>query len=300
MNPMIQLKKTTQLILIAGAIILARGIVTAASPEGINFGVSSLEAVTTPGRAIVADFNGDLHPDFVVYNPSTQQTAIWYMNNNIYVSSAFGPTIALGWVLECAEDFNDDNHPDYALFNPTPTIRQTQIWYMSGPTRIGSASGPTIPSGWELVATDDFNLDGFADYVLYNASSHQTAIWYLHNNTYIGGAYGPTLPMGWKLVGVEDFNDDGHPDYALFNPATHQTSILYMSGPTLIGSASGPTIPIAWDLVATADFNNSGHPDYLLYNRATRQTAIWYLHNNVFVSSAFGPTLPVGWSLVAQ
>src|SRR6516164_2039988 len=125
MNRMIHFKNAIALIVFAGAIIFIGDIVTAASPEVVNPDVSSPAVVITPGRAIVADFNGDLHPDFVLYNPTTRQTAIWYMNNNIHVGGAFGPTIAAGWVLEIAEDFNDDNHPDYVLFNPT--TRQTLI-----------------------------------------------------------------------------------------------------------------------------------------------------------------------------
>jgi hypothetical protein len=95
-------------------------------------------------------------------------------------------------------DFNGDSHPDYALFNSA--TQQTAIWYLSGPTFIGSAYGPTPPGGWALVATADFNSNGKPDYLLYKASSRQTAIWYLNNNVFVGGAYGPTLPAGWSLV----------------------------------------------------------------------------------------------------
>jgi hypothetical protein len=278
--------------------------VAATSPEGINLDVIGydLANASTPtptptavARAAVADFNGDSHPDFVVQNPSTRQTAIWYLNNNLYVSSANGPTLAVGWRLSGVADFDLDSHSDYALF--APSTRQTAIWYLSGPTLIGSAYGPTLPSAWELLATADFNGDGNPDYVLYRASTHQTAIWYLNNNVLIGGDVGPTIPSGWALAGVADFDGDGHEDYALFYPNTGYTAIAYMSGPTLVGGAWGPTVPQGWALVATADFNGDGKPDYLLYRAATRQTAIWYLNNNVFVSGAFGPTLPVGWSL---
>ena len=80
-------------------------------------------------------------------------------------------------------------------------ITKQAIWYLSGPTFIRGAYGPTIPSGWALVATADFNSDGHPDYLLYNSSTRQTGIWYLNNNVYVSAAFGPTLPAGWSLVG---------------------------------------------------------------------------------------------------
>jgi hypothetical protein len=248
-------------------------------------------------RAVVGDFNNNGHPDYVLHSANTRQTAIWYLNNNVYVSAAYGPTLVPGWTLSGVADFNRDSHSDYALF--APNTNQTALWYLSGPTLIGSAFGPTLPNGWELAGAADFNGDNKPDYMLYNGSTHQTAVWYLNNNIYVGGGFGPTLPAGWVLVGAADFDRDGHTDYVLFHPSSGYTAIGYLSGLTLIGAAWGPTLPSGWALVATADFNGDGRPDYVLYSSATRQTAIWYLNNNVFVSGALGPTLPLGWSLIA-
>jgi hypothetical protein len=236
-------------------------------------------------------------PDFVLYNPRTYQTAVWYMNNNVFTGAVFGPTLPAGWSLVNLSDFNGDGNRDYALFNPS--TRQTAIWYLSGVTFVGGAYGPTLPSGWTLVATRDFNRDGKPDYVLYNASTRQTALWYMHNNALIGGGYGPTFPVGWRLVGVADFNHDGHTDYALFNSGTSQTAIWYLSGVTFVSSSFGPTIARGYELKGTADFNGNAKPDYLLYNPSTRRTALWYLNNNLYTDGAFGPTLPAGWNLVA-
>jgi hypothetical protein len=255
-------------------------------------------ASASAARAGVADFNGDGHPDWVVRNAATRQTGIWYLNNNVFVGGAYGPTLAAGWGLRALADFNLDSHSDYGLF--APSTNQTAIWYLSGPTYIRGAYGPSLPGGWELVGAADFNGDGNSDYVLYKASTGQTAVWYLHNNVYVGGGYGPTLPPGWSLMGVADFNHDGHADYLLFHPNTGYTAIWYLSGLTLIGGAFGPTVPSGWSLVATSDFNRDGSPDYTLYKASTRQTAIWYLNNNVYVGGAFGPNLPAGWSLVGQ
>jgi hypothetical protein len=276
--------------------------IAATSPEGINLDVVGYDLVNVPvgagaARAAISDFNSDGHPDYVLRKPSTRQTAIWYLNNNVFISGAYGPTLAVGWALDGVADFNRDSHSDYALF--ALSTHQTALWYLSGPTLIGSAYGPTLPSGWELVATADFNGDSKPDYVLYNSATRQTALWYLNNNVRIGSAWGPTLPPGWSLVGVADFNRDGHTDYALFNASNRQTALWYLSGPTRIGSAYGPNLPGGWPLVATTDFNGDGHSDYLLYSANTRRTAIWYLNNNVYVSAAFGPTLPASWSLVA-
>ena len=46
-----------------------------------------------------ADFNLDGRPDFLLFAPSTGQTAIWYLNNNVRIGSAFGPTPWAGWSL---------------------------------------------------------------------------------------------------------------------------------------------------------------------------------------------------------
>src|SRR5439155_1036528 len=149
--------------------------------------------------AAISDFNADGHPDYVLLrqNAKTPQTAIWYLNNNVYVGGGFGPTLPNGWALVGVADFNRDGHPDYLLENGT---RQTAIWYLSARTLIGGAYGPKLPSGrWLLAATADFNGDGNPDYVFYNDNTRQTAIWYLNNNVFISGVYGPTLPAGWSL-----------------------------------------------------------------------------------------------------
>jgi hypothetical protein len=243
------------------------------------------------------DFNHDAKPDYVLYNASTHQTAVWYMNNNVFLFGAYYPTLPAGWNVIDVADFNGDGNLDYALFNASN--RQSAIWYLSGVTFITGAYGPTLPSGWQLVATGDFNANGKPDYVLYNASTRQTAIWYMNNNVFVSGAYGPGLPAGWRLAGVADFNGDGKRDYLLFNASTRQSAIWYMNNNVFVSGAYGPTIASGYQLQGTADFNGDGKPDYLLYNASTRQTAVWYMNNNAFLGGAYGPTLPASWNLVA-
>jgi hypothetical protein len=243
------------------------------------------------------DFNGDARPDLLLFNAGTRQTAVWYMNNNVRIGHANGPTLLGGWSLASVADFNRDNHPDYLLFNTA--TRATWIWYMNNNVRIGNAFGPTLLAGWTVVALGDFNSDEYPDYVLFNANTGGTVVWYMRNNARIGSASGPTLPAGRSAAGVADFNGDTHPDYLLFNAATRGTVIWYMRNNVRIGSASGPTVPAWLSVAGVADFNGDTHPDYLLFNANTGGTVVWYMRNNVRIGSASGPTIWAGWSVVA-
>jgi hypothetical protein len=269
--------------------------IVASNSAGTAYGTDR-SFITPAARAVVADFNGDSSPDFVLQQTSLHETVVAYLSNTVVIDAGFGPTLPAGWRLAGAADFDGDGNTDYALFSPA--TGQTVIAYLSGLTVIDAAYGPTVPLGWELVTARDFNGDAYPDYVLYSTSTGQTVIAYLNNTVVVGAVYGPTLPLGWNLIDVADFDSNGHPDYALFRSGTGQTAIVYLSGPTVIGAAFGPTIPVTWPLVATADFDGDGNPDYVLYNPPSGQTSIAYLTNNILVNAALGPTIPAGWSLV--
>ena len=175
--------------------------VTPTSPEGINLDVVGYDLVTAD-RAAVADFNSDGHPDYVLRNAGTHQTAIWYLNNNIYQSGAFGPSVTVGWVLEGVADFNRDVHPDYALFIWDRSDRD--LVYVRANTHRSRVRANA--SRWLGIDGDGrLNGDGFPDYVLFNATTHQTAIWYLNNNVYVTGADGRHTPGQLVWLGVGRF-----------------------------------------------------------------------------------------------
>jgi len=260
-------------------------------------GEQNIYYVRIPPIVPLTDFNSDARPDFVLFNTSTLQTAVWYMNNNVHVGGASGPTLPAGRQLVGVADFNRDTHPDYLLFNPA--TRATAIWYMNNNIRIGAVAGPTLPANFSVAGIADFNGDGKPDYLLFNSSTRETLLLYLNNNVGIDTAAGPTPPLGYNVAATADFNRDGHPDYVLFNPTTRQTRLWYLNNNVFSGAASGPTLPPGYIVAGVADFNGDGRPDYVLYNSSTGQTAIWYLNNNVRIGTASGPTLPANWSLAA-
>jgi len=282
----------------------AAGVLGAESiDEGLNLPGQSDIVNVSPELAASVDLG--VHETQTVlglYNSSTHQIRLWYMNNNVHVGTAYPWLVPAGWSPVSAADFNGDGHIDILFFNPT--TRQTRIGYLDGITQLTDDYGPTLPSGWQVVGAADFNQDGHPDFLLLN--SHQTAIWYMNNNIHIGTASGPTLPAFYGgLVAVSDFNGDGKPDYLLIKTTGLPTLIWYMHNNVHVGSAWGPTIPLpsiaqqAWALAGATDFNRNGTADYLLYRPYTHDTAIWYMRNNVVVGGASGPNIPSGYNLFA-
>jgi predicted acyl esterase len=249
----------------------------------------------------VADFDHDTIPDYVLYNPGTSETAVWYLMNvnsnppSLGVRTVVsGPTIT-GWQLQAVDDFDHDSNPDYVLYDPI--THATAIWYLRNDLTVREErGGPIINFGtaWQLVTVGDFDGDGNLDYVLYNTSNRATAVWYLNNNTFRDGRGGPTITAGWYLVGVDDFDHDGTPDYVLYNPTSRQTAVWYLinSNPITVRiTAYGPTITAGWLPDAVDDFDHDGIPDYVLYAPSGQATAVWYLRSDLTVrTGAFGPT----------
>jgi hypothetical protein len=254
-------------------------------------------ALSTSAAPAATDLNGDGKPDYILFHTGTRQTAVWYLNNNLFLGSAFIQAVPAGWNLVDAADYDGDQRGDLWLFNAT--TRQTAIWHLNGATFAYSVFGPTLPSGWQLAAVGDFNGDQHPDFVLFNPTTLQTAIWYLNHNASVSYGFGPSLAPSWTIVGAVDFDHNGSADYLLFNRSTRQTVIWYFSGRTRTGYQAGPTIASGYVLSGAADFDRNGAQDYLLFNPATRQTAVWYLNGNLLVGSKFGPTLPASWTLAA-
>jgi hypothetical protein len=65
----------------------------------------------------------------VLRRPSTHETAIWYLDNNVLIGGDAGPTLAPSWDLRCVADFNGDGKADYLLYNVN--TQQTGLYYLN-------------------------------------------------------------------------------------------------------------------------------------------------------------------------
>src|SRR5438046_9804136 len=104
-------------------------------------------AAAGAARAAISDFNGDGHPDYVLFlqNAKTPQTAIWYLNNNVFISSASGPTLPTCWILVGVACYNRDYRPDCELMHLSIGSASCR-WCLAGRTLVGRVHEPSVPS----------------------------------------------------------------------------------------------------------------------------------------------------------
>jgi len=250
MNPLIQLKKATPVFLVAVVCFrLFADTVSGQTPT------PTLTPTPTPTPIGIGSFViGDL--DAVVGNHVTFWGAQWWKLNHLSGGSApasfkgfanspdpnppacggtwqSGPGNSSGPPESVPADITvivssliTKSGPIISGDVPEMVIVHTDPGYSPNPGHEGTG---TVTAVVCQSVPNDFNNDGYPDYLLFNSASRTTVIWYMNNNIHVTGATGPTLPVGWSLVSVADFNLDRHPDYLLFNPVTRSTVIWYMN-----------------------------------------------------------------------
>jgi hypothetical protein len=220
----------------------------------------------------VGDFNQDTKPDLVVQDQYTGNIQVWSMNG-IDRSGAPQATTPSGvpdgdpdWMVVGTPDLNDDGRPDLLLHHQR--FGTVQAWYMFGTTRSSVASLQPIdlPGGndvgaWKIVATEDLDGDGRADWLWQNRNSGVLYAWLMDGMTRLGTASPtpdslPLLDNSWFVVSSGDFDQDGWADLLWQSDKTSELSVWYMgAGLVRRGSAvapspaTTPTDPAGWPVV---------------------------------------------------
>jgi len=155
----------------------------------------------------------------------------------------------------------------------------------------------TLPTGYALVGTGDFNSDGQEDYLLRQAATpFEYYIWPIGTAptgtttpsvvakrgvalTTIGNKRGKIggAPAGdYQYQGVGDFNFDGYSDIVVKEAATGIWSVWFMQELSKIGGGPlDPVVSSTQSLVGVADFDDNGYSDFLFFDSSSNSFSIW-------------------------
>jgi hypothetical protein len=265
-------------------------------------GFSTVMAYGTPTTTPLAVFsNPDISvcqntPCGVADSASNSADNAHSMNNTATLIAAFEPT-KVGTppplTNHVHNDVNDDGKSDLLLEYGQNS--RFGYWILDGKKLVRTWSMATN-SAYRIVATGDFNGDGYLDIVWIN-SSRQMSMWLggSSGSFTVGNSLG-VLGSGWRIVGAADVNGDGNADLLLEYTGNIVFGYWIMNGSKVVRTWSVATNPDYW-LVATGDFNGDGHLD-IAWSSAKNDVRLWLGNGTSFATGYPVATYFPGWHVV--
>ena len=217
------------------------------------------------------DFNGDGHDDVLFRNLQSGSVTEWLgQDNGAFFSNHAVATYSLptAWYVAGTGDFNGDGRADLLLRHDNGAVTNWTGQTDGGFVSNHAAASYTLPSGWNVAGTGDFDGDGRDDILLRHDNGAITNWLGQANGSFVSNhaTASYTLPSGWNVAGTGDFDGDGQDDVLLRHSNGTVTEWLGQSDGGFFSNhvAANYALDIAWGVVGIGDFNGDAHDDVLL------------------------------------
>lgn len=289
-------------------------------PEPVAWGVH----VQRFGGPPKGDLDTSGMPDILLQNATTRAIEVWPMNGATRSAPARTIDVTPGsdWQVVGTDDFDGDWRQDVVLWNSTTGA--VEIWYLGGAegtTRVGSASvsGAALPapaSGWRVVATGDFDANGWPDLLWSREADGHLQIWSLKNAVYqatLTPNPAQAVDTNWRVVATLDFDNDGRRDLLWYNRTSGRIVFWYLDGALQRFAGRFASPPAAgdnnWTVVAAGDWGNGASAssvranDLLWRNATSGRMVMWHLDpSGTRLAGSFtspdAPDTPLAWNVV--
>ena len=185
-----------------------------------------------------------------------------------FVLRALGTTgVEIRFQQAAHNDFNGDGRSDILWRADDGTVRD---WLgQSNGAFVGNVGNlnVTVPNGFHIVGTGDFNGDGRTD-ILWRGDDGSVSDWLGQpNGAFVSnvGNLNITVPNSWHVAGTGDFNGDGRTDILWRADDGTVRDWLGQTNGAFVGNVANLniTVPNSWHVAGTGDFNGDGMDDIL-------------------------------------
>ena len=253
--------------------------------------VTIYRTVPNPRATVVADFNGDGHPDIAAAISANDLVAV--LLNNADGTFTRAPYLHVGFPRAvAAADFARNGREDLVVTSNNGTNAIVDVFSGNGN---GTFALPpqryTLFGGGQSVAAVDLNGDGFPDIVV---TTHARVAVLINqgNGTFAKPVYYASGNDHPSQLVVADFNKDGLPDLAVARGSTSAVSILLNNknapgtfGPPASYPAGGNPLGLT-----VGDFNHDGNLDLATVSSGFQVDALHVLLGNG--DGTFRPEVP--------
>lgn len=164
----------------------------------------------------------------------------------------------------------------------------------------GDQGVDTTDATWQIVATGDFNHDGFSDLIWRNSVTGRNFIWLMAGDQLLAARpLQDITDLNWQIVGTGDFNGDGETDILWRQTQLGVNGVWFMNG-VLYQSAGSlmPQADLGWNIVGTGDFNGDKKVDILWRHQQSGANGVWAMDGINFVQAlGIAPVSDLTWKV---
>lgn len=180
------------------------------------------------------------------------------------------------WTPVAAGDFNADGQTDLVWRNSS--TGRVIVWFMSGTTRVSTATLWSGDAAWVPITAGDFNADGKPDLVWRNSGTGRVIVWLMDGVTMTSTATLWSGTPAWVPVAAGDLNGDGKPDLVWRNSQDGRVVAWLMNGTTMSSATVIWSSDANWHPVAMGDLSGDGKADIVWRNASSGRVIAWFMN----------------------